>query len=199
MTVLVITAVILGILTGRLELLGPFTETVNALSSYLLWAMLFVVGVGLGQNKDIWHKLVQMGWRIVMIPLAVLVGSLGGSALAGWLLKMPLYKAMTVGAGLGWYSIVGPLLGEMGDVELGVVALLSNAFREVIALLIIPFVASKAGKIAALAPGGATTMDTTMPLISQSCGNHIAFLGFISGLILTALVPVLVPLIYQLG
>ena len=199
MTFLVIAAIVLGILVGRLGILATFFAAADQASSYLLCALLLVVGIGLGQNKEVWQKLLRMGWRVAMIPLAVAAGSLAGAAAAGLALDMPIHEAMTVGAGFGWYSLSGLMISEMGNVELGAVALLSNAFREIIALLIIPLVAAKIGKIAAIAPGGATSMDTTMPLVSKACGSHIALLGFISGAVLTALVPIIVPIIYQLG
>lgn len=199
MTLLVLAAVVLGIAVGKLGFFAEFFAIAGDASSWLLCALLFVVGIGLGQNKEVWQKLFQMGWRVAMIPLAVALGSLLGSAIAGLALKMSVTDAMTVGAGFGWYSLSGLMIKDMGNVELGAVALLANAFREIIALLIIPLVAVKVGKIAAIAPGGATAMDTTMPLISKACGNHIALLGFISGAILTALVPVIVPIIYRLG
>ncbi len=199
MTLLVIAAVVLGVLVGRLGIFAEFFALADQASSWLLCALLLVVGIGLGQNKEVWQKLFHMGWRVAMIPLAVALGSLAGAAVSGLFLDMPVHEAMTVGAGFGWYSLSGLMISQMGNVELGAVALLSNAFREIIAMLIIPLVAAKVGKIAAIAPGGATAMDTTMPLVSKACGHHVALLGFISGAILTALVPVIVPIIYQLG
>lgn len=199
MTFLVLAAVVSGILVGRLGILAQLFAIADEASGWLLCALLFVVGIGLGQNKEVWRKLAQMGWRVAMIPLAVALGSLAGSAVAGLVLDMRLSDAVTVGAGFGWYSLSGLMIQDMGNVELGAVALLSNAFREIIALLIIPLVARHLGRITAIAPGGATAMDTTMPLVARSCGEHIALLGFISGAALTAVVPVLVPLLYHLG
>ena len=145
MTLLVIAAVVLGVLVGRLGLFAEFFALADEASSWLLCALLLVVGIGLGQNKEVWQKLFHMGWRVAMIPLAVALGSLAGAAAAGWMLDMPIHEAMAVGAGFGWYSLSGLMISEMGNVELGAVALLSNAFREIIALLIIPLVAVKIG------------------------------------------------------
>lgn len=134
-----------------------------------------------------------------MIPLAVALGSLAGAAVSGLFLDMPVHEAMTVGAGFGWYSLSGLMISQMGNVELGAVALLSNAFREIIAMLIIPLVAAKVGKIAAIAPGGATAMDTTMPLVSKACGPPCGIIGLYQRGDLDRAGAVIVPIIYQLG
>lgn len=199
MTGLVIIAVALGIFVGRIGFAGEFFAAADDASTWLLCAMLFVVGIGLGQNKTIWRKLLRLGWRVAFIPIAVALGSLLGAVFGGFVLKMPIYQSLTVGAGFGWYSLSGLMIKALGDVELAAVALLANCLREILAFLLIPPVAKYLGRITAIAPAGATSMDTTMPLISKSCGESVALLGFISGTILTALVPILVPIFYRLG
>lgn len=199
MMVLIVCALCLGTLVGRLGWLNDYLPLVDNLSTGLLCALLFVVGVGLGNNKVIWRKLLRLGWRVAMIPLAVAVGSLLGALLSGFFLQMPFQDSLSVGAGFGWYSLSGLMIKELGNVQLGAIALLANCFREIVAMLLIPLIAKYLGKITAIAPGGATCMDTTMPVISKCCGESTALLGFISGSVLTALVPILVPIMYSLG
>jgi len=64
--------------------------------------------------------------------------------------------------------------------------------------LLIPLIARTAGRLAAVAPGGATAMDVTLPIISQSTDAQTTLVAFYSGTVLSALVPVVVPLIIQL-
>ena len=78
---------------------------------------------------------------------------------------------------------------------LGVIALLSNIFREVLTILLVPLLARFFGKLAPIASGGATCMDTTLPVIHRHLGPRYAVLAAISGIVLTMLVPVLVPLL----
>jgi uncharacterized membrane protein YbjE (DUF340 family) len=47
------------------------------------------------------------------------------------------------------------------------------------------------------AVGGATTMDNTLPLYTALYGSSFALYAFDNGVILTALVPVMVPVIHQ--
>jgi len=72
-------------------------------------------------------------------------------------------------------------------------ALLSNIFREMLSIIIMPLVVRYCGKIAAVAPGGATTMDTTLPVVVKYAGSEMSVISFVSGLTLSLLVVVLVP------
>lgn len=75
---------------------------------------------------------------------------------------------------------------------------MTNVLRELMAFLMIPFVARHFGRYAAVAPSGATAMDTTLPVIARATDDETALIAVISGVVLTALVPVLVPLLYNL-
>jgi uncharacterized membrane protein YbjE (DUF340 family) len=76
-----------------------------------------------------------------------------------------------------------------------VVALLSNIFREVATLLTTPILVRYFGKLAGIASGGATAMDTTLPVISRYSGKEYAIIALFSGIVLTILVPFLVTFI----
>ena len=198
MTWLVIGAMVLGIAVGRLGIFASFFATTSNASSWLLCVLLFVVGIGLGQNKEVWIRLRKMGLRVLIIPIAVAMGSLAGSLMVGLLLHMPYNHSLAVGAGFAWYSLSGLMIQGFGNVELGAIALLTNCFREFFAIILIPVLAKKLGTITALAPGGAACMDTLLPLIDQTCGKDASILAFISGAVLTTIVPILVPLFYYM-
>ncbi|MCG8375720.1 MAG: lysine exporter LysO family protein, partial [Chlorobiales bacterium] len=82
--------------------------------------------------------------------------------------------------------------------ELGVIALLSNIFREIITLLAVPLLVKYFGKLAGIATGGATAMDTTLPIIVKFTGKDYGIIAIFSGITLTILVPVLVTMILEL-
>ncbi|MBD3158883.1 MAG: DUF340 domain-containing protein, partial [Candidatus Lokiarchaeota archaeon] len=48
---------------------------------------------------------------------------------------------------------------------------------------------------ASIAPGGATTMDIGLPIIKKTAGDELVIPAFVSGVVLTGLVPILVPLV----
>ncbi|MBM9535854.1 LysO family transporter [Desulfobulbus alkaliphilus] len=59
-------------------------------------------------------------------------------------------------------------------------------------LLILPFLVKYAGKLSTIASGGATSMDTTLPIVVRFSGQQFVMISIYSGLIITFLVPVLV-------
>jgi uncharacterized membrane protein YbjE (DUF340 family) len=100
---------------------------------------------------------------------------------------------MAIGAGFGWYSLSSAILAPISGGEIGIMALLTNIFREMLSILLLPFVVHYLGKTAAVAPGGATTMDTTLPFVVRYAGSEMSILSFVSGVILSLMVVFLVP------
>lgn len=111
---------------------------------------------------------------------------------------MPMNESAAIGAGFGWYSLSGGLLAKIYSVETGALAFLTNVSRELITFVVTPILAAKAGRMAAVAPGGATTMDTTLPLIARVTDPETALVALVNGTVLSSLVPVLVPLFISL-
>ncbi len=197
MTWIVIITVTLGVVSG---IYLPYNMIVKLepLTTLALGLLLIGIGIDLGSDKNTWQNLKKLGWRILYIPVAIAIGSIIGTSLSGFLIGIPLNEAAAIGAGFGWYSLSGVLLTKIYHVETGTLAFLTNVFREIIALLIIPIVAQRLGFLAGIAPGGATAMDTTLPLIAKSTDSDTAAIAFVSGLVLSTLVPILVPLLIQL-
>ena len=84
-------------------------------------------------------------------------------------------EPMAVGAGYGYYSLSSIIIRNSHSDALGVVALLSNVIREIITLLLAPLMAIYFGKVAPICSGGATSMDTTLPIISRASGKSMPF------------------------
>lgn len=76
--------------------------------------------------------------------------------------------------------------------ELGTIALLANIIREMITLLLAPLIAKRFGPLAPISSGGATTMDTTLPIITQSVGQRYVALSIYHGFVTDFTVPFLV-------
>ena len=79
---------------------------------------------------------------------------------------------------------------------MGVIALLSNISREIITLLFTPVFARYFGKLAPISSGGATSMDTTLPIITKYIGSDYAIISIFSGVVLTILIPFLITIIF---
>ena len=166
------------------------------LSTYALYLLMLIVGVGVGSDRAIVGIVRQMNVRIVLVPLVVILGSLGGAALFSYFIyRISVQEAMAVGAGFGYYSLSAVLIAGLKGQELGVVALLANIIREVITLVLAPFLVRFFGKLAVIVSGGATAMDTTLPVVVKFSGKEMAVVAIFSGIVLSLMVPVLVPFI----
>lgn len=194
--ILVATSVIGGIVGGYYILPPSVFSYLQPITTYALALLLLAIGIDLGMKKET-LKETPFSFPVLTIPFLIAVGSIGGAVIAGRFFGMPLNEAAAVGAGFGWYSLSGILLTELYSVDLGLLAFLSNLIRELIAMFICPFVVKYMGKVASIAPGGATTMDVTLPIIKESAGEEVIILAFISGAVLTALVPLLVPVLIE--
>lgn len=193
---LLIAVLIGGIVAGRFLQL-PIDSRIA--SEWVLLILLVLVGILLGADRRALQAIFRVGFRFLLIPLAIAAGSIAGAAVAGLLGGMPVHEAAAVGGGFGWYSLSSVILANSGYPQAGAVALMSNIMREVIALATIPLLARKFGAYFALAPAGATAMDVTLPLIVRSSGAAVGLLAFASGALLSLLVPVVVPLLVRLG
>lgn len=166
--------------------------------SILLYAMLFFVGLELGMKKGLRKSIRQLGIGFIVLPILVAAGSILGGLGAGLLVNFKGWQGAAVGAGFGWYSLSSVMLAGH-DPVLAATAFLSNIIREVIALLFIPLLARFIHPWAGIAAGGATAMDTTLPVIVKSSGSEYAIQSFISGVILSILAPAAISAILKLA
>lgn len=168
------------------------------LTTYALFVLMFLVGISIGSDKGAFYILRKISFKVVLVPLTVVVGSLLGTALVSFMLSdINVKEAMAVGAGFGYYSLSSIFISQISGKELGVIALLSNIFREIITLLAVPLLVKYFGKLAGIVSGGATAMDTTLPIIVKFTGKEYGIIAIFSGIVLTILVPILVTLILE--
>lgn len=151
----------------------------------------------LGRQKDVINDIKKVGISIFVVPIMTVVGTLFGASLGGLILSIPIKEAAAVGAGFGWYTFSAVALADY-SAELGAAAFISNVLRELLAIIVIPFIASKIGYLEAIAPAGATAMDTVLPVVVRCTNSRIAVFSFVSGCTLSLLVPILVPFIISL-
>lgn len=197
MTLRILLAVVIGALMGKFILPQGTLQYTDLIIDMGLMLLLFFVGIDIGLNRSVFGRIKAIGLRILYIPTAIILGSIAGSAVAGMLLGMPFNEAGAVGAGLGWYTLSSILVANYSS-QLSAMAFIANVTRELMAFMIIPIIAKKLGFLEAIAPAGATAMDTGLPIVSRSTDPETAIIAFVSGVICTASVPVLVPLILNL-
>jgi uncharacterized membrane protein YbjE (DUF340 family) len=185
--------VILGV-TGKL----PDLMIQADFSMYALYFLMFLVGIGIGADKSSWSVIRTMKIRIFLVPLGIIIGTFAGTALVSLFLPdLKLKEVLAVGAGFGYYSLSSLFITQLGGETLGVIALLSNILREITTLLATPIFVLYFGKLAGIASGGATSMDTTLPVITRYSGKEWSIISVFSGIVLTLLVPFLVTFILK--
>ena len=197
MSLSIILTVAAGILSGMFIFPDAFAGHIGLIIDIGLCLLLFFVGMDIGRNKEIINQIKAKGYKILLIPLGVALGSIVGSILGGFILGLPINESSAIGAGFGWYSLSAILLSKY-SAETGALAFITNVCREVIALISIPYIAKYIGKIEAIAPAGATAMDTSLPIISKATDANTAVISFITGVVLSTLVPILVPLLISI-
>ncbi len=187
-----------GILLGVYNIIPEFLLKTDY-SQYALYILMFLVGVGIGSDSKALQAIKAMNFKILLIPLTTIIGTAIGMIVIFPLLEgVNLKEVMAVGAGYGYYSLSSLIIKDLHSEWLGVVALLSNVIREIITLLLAPMFAVIFGKIAPICSGGATSMDTTLPIISNASGKEYAIPSLVHGIVLTILVPFIVSFILSL-
>lgn len=182
----------LGVLLGYSELFSLDLKSVP-MTKYVLYLLMFSVGISLGSDKNIWKQLKGLNWRMWLLPLMTAIGTFTGCFVAWTILNgysIPEY--ISVGSGFAYYSLSSIFLSELKGIELGTIALLSNVMREIIALIFIPSIGKTFGPLSAISVGGATTFDTTLPIITQTVGKKYVVVSIFHGCILDFSVPFLV-------
>lgn len=181
-----------GVLLGRFfEVPELFTEGEVAL--YVLYVLMFLVGVSIGRDREILKALRQQNLKIVLVPLATISGTFLGTALiSGVMQGRSLTDCLAVGAGVGYYSLSSVFITQYKGAELGTIALVSNVLRELTALLAAPWLVRYFGRLAPIAVGGATSMDTTLPVITRYSGKEFVVVAMVHGMTVDFCVPFLV-------
>ena len=174
-------------------LFAPLDPAGSRISAYVLYALMFCVGITLGNDRTLAGRVRRLDPRLALLPVATAVGTLAGAALAAPLLaQWSLADSLAVGAGFGYYSLSSIFIADLRGPELATIALLCNVMRELFTLLAAPLVARWCGPLAAVSIGGATTFDTTLPIITQAAGRPYAVVSVFHGCVLDFSVPFLV-------
>lgn len=197
MSLSIILAVVLGIGVGYFLIPDWFFSYTGIITDIGLCLLLFFAGMDIGKQKGVFKDLKKMGFRILFVPLMIIIGSIFGSIVGGFLLKMPINESGAVGAGLGWYTLSSVMLTNYST-ELSAIAFLTNVVREIIALIVVPLIARYIGYLECIAPCGATAMDTALPVVSRSTNSQTTIISFVSGVILSLVVPILVSIMIKI-
>lgn len=168
---------------------------------YVLYLLMFQVGLSIGSDTNMVRILKSIRPKLLLVPLATITGTLLFSALAAFFItKWSLFDCLAIGSGFAYYSLSSILITELKTAslgvqlatELGTIALITNIMREIMTLLGAPVFVKYFGRLAPICAGGATTMDTTLPVITKYSGKEFAFIAILHGISVDLSVPFLV-------
>ncbi|MDO4683698.1 MAG: lysine exporter LysO family protein [Lautropia sp.] len=169
---------------------GFIPNVVLPSSSSLLSLLVVLVGVDLTQVSLDWRSMSASAWRV---PLSVVLGSLLGGVTASILWGDSVRVSLQLASGYGWFTLSSVMMGEYHGQLIGTVALMTDLFRELVAIILI-YVFGREKPEMAIASAGATALDSTLPMVKQGCPVSHVPLALASGLILTVLAPVMIAL-----
>ncbi len=191
-SIIVVSFFVLGLLLSRFDLLHEVFYGEDY-TRYILYALILCVGINIGSDKTIFKTIKQHGAKIFLLPLSTIVGTLGGCLILGLLWDTrSVTDCLAVGSGFAYYSLSSILITDLRGEELGTIALLSNVIRELITLLFAPAIIMLFGKTALISSGGATSMDTTLAIVTRYCGKDWVVISIFHGFIVDFTVPFLV-------
>ena len=138
---------VLGTICGVCHLL-PFDIAETNISYYALCALMFSVGLSVGNDPQTLKNFRSLNPRLVFLPIMTILGTLAGSA----------------------------------------------AVSLILTLLAAPLLVRWFGNLAPISAGGATTMDTTLPIITRTAGQQFVVVSIFHGFVVDFSVPFLVTL-----
>ncbi|MFH4463549.1 lysine exporter LysO family protein [Vibrio diabolicus] len=162
---------------------------VDTASEWILFLLLFFIGIQL-RNSGLTLRQILLNKQGMAIAAVVIATCMFGGVIAAILLDLPLYQALAMASGFGWYSLAGILMGDAFGPVFGGASFLIELMRELVALVAIPlFIRSY--PCTAIGYAGATAMDFTLPVIQTTGGVRCVPVAIVSGFILSLLVPVM--------
>ena len=197
LTLLIVFTVALGMVLGHFVLPDALAVHCGQIIQFGLYLLLFLVGLDLGRQEGMLSSVRQAGLRVVLVSLAVMVGTFTVTALAGLLLPLGPKDCVAAAAGFGWYSLAPTLLAPY-SLTVSATAFLSNVLHELFAIVLAPIVAQRFGYIETVALPGAAAMDTVLPVVVSATDQRMAIYSFTSGVILSLSVPLFIPAIIAL-
>lgn len=177
-----------GVLLARVGLIPDYFIE-HDMTLYMLWLLMILVGISMGSDRRLGEMLRSLRPRVLLLPLATTVGTFAGTALVSLFLVYSAAECMAVGAGFAYYSLSSIFITQYKGPELGTIALISNILRELFTLLFTPLLVRFMGPTAAISCGGASTVDTTLPVITRYAGNQWVFISIVHALVLDFSVP----------
>lgn len=193
----IIISIFIGIFCGLLLKSSFLLNSVDIFIKLGLCLLLFFVGIDIGNYKNLAKSLRKIKKKVIFLPIITILGSIFGGFITASFLSLSFPETIAISSGMGWYSFSAIELAKI-DANLGAIAFLSNVFRELLAILFIPIIAKYLGGYEAISCAGAPAMDSLLPFINRNTPANMTIVSFYSGLIITLVIPVLLPFLISI-
>lgn len=118
-SLIIVSFFVLGTLCGIFHLI-PIDLAETNISFYTLCALMFSVGVSIGNDPQTIRNFRSLNPRLVFLPIMTILGTLAGSALVSLLIDgRSATECMAVGSGFGYYSLSSIFITEYKGPEIG--------------------------------------------------------------------------------
>ena len=155
-------------------------------STQVLYLLIFLVGT------DLVHvRLGGLNRRVFLLPLFAAAATAAAGLAFSLLTPYSFGQSLMLSAGFGWFSLSGPMVGELVSAEMGATALMTDFFREMFSIIFLYFF-GKTQPAAAIGLSGAAAMDSALPFVKENCEPEYVKYAVVSGFILTLAAPVLI-------
>lgn len=168
--------------------------TVDMLITICLVALYICVGISQGANNEVYQFIKELGWKIIFLSLAIMIGSVLGGYIASFILDVPASITTISASGMSYYSVTGAFMSKTYGLEAGTYGFIVNVMREFITVISLPFL-RKISMGSPIAAGGAGNMDTMLAPVTKFVGIRLGLVTLVTGMILTIIVPFLLPIL----
>ena len=204
-TVTMIFSVITGFLAGWLLVLklgavnyDAAYDLTGTLVTWGLYIMVFLVGLDMGFDSAIVSVFRQSGIKIMAFPAVIAAVTVAGVMVCSLITPLNLQESAAVACTFCWYSLGPNIIMDAGMVMAGAYAFLVNFMRVLLSLIFVPTVAARIGYLETVGMPCAASMDVCIATIQGATNKETAVYAFASGVVFTAAIPIIVPLIVGL-
>ena len=186
----IICILLIGVVIQQIMHIQKDSSIMQISNEIVLLSLLFVIGISIGKNRENIRGIRKNSISNFALPVGIIIGSLVGGIVAGFFTHLSFHESLLVASGLGFYSVSSSIIAQKGFASLAAITFLSSSMREILAVIL----ASSLAKIHMLAPvgaAGATASDIALPAIIKATSKEVGMVSFMSGFVITLLVPVL--------
>ena len=187
-------SLVIGLIAGVFLRSIISSSVIDFFFTIALIALYISVGISQGANREVFVYLKIIGFKIILLPIGILIGSLVGGIVSGILLKLPLHISTTSASGMSFYSITGAYMTQQYGIEIGTYGFIVNIMREFFTILTMPLLI-KISPGAPIAGGASGNMDTMLAPITKFVGIRLSLVTLLTGMILTIVVPIVLPIV----